>query len=204
MILRDLAEDELPAAAAVLGDGMRDNPLHLRVFGNDPAVRERALTRLFGSALRRVRAKGAVEGAFEEGRLVGVCGRIRPGDCRIGFGEKLRFLPSLLAANPLPAVLRILSWAGAWTDEDPDAAHWHLGPVGVPRSLQGRGIGRELMKSFCGRMDAERSAAYLETDKDANVRFYEKSGFAVVSRRDVVGAPCWFMTRPPKTEEHFS
>ena len=85
------------------------------------------------------------------------------------------------------------------TDEDPDAPHWHLGPVGVLRSRQGSGIGRELMKSFCGRMDAERAAAYLETDKDANVRFYEKSGFQGVGRKDVVGIPCWFMSRTPGT-----
>jgi ribosomal protein S18 acetylase RimI-like enzyme len=196
VILRDLAEEELPAAAALLGDAMRDNPLHLRVFGDDPSLRERALRRLFESALRRVRAKGAVEGAFGEGRLVGVCGRIRPGACRIGFGEKLRFLPSLLATNPWPTVLRILSWAGAWTKEDPDAPHWHLGPVGVLRARQGQGIGRELMKSFCERMDRERAAAYLETDLEANVRFYERSGFALGARRDVVGIPCWFMTRP--------
>lgn len=199
MTLRDLAEGELPAAAAVLGDGMRDNPIHLRVFGDDPAVRERALTRLFESALRRVHAKGVVQGAFEDGRLVGVCGRIRPGDCRIGFGQKLRFLPSLLAANPLPTVLRILSWAGAWGEEDSDAPHWHLGPVGVLRSRQGQGIGRELMASFCATMDAARSVAYLETDNESNVRFYEKSGFAVVSRRSAVGTPCWFMARAPKT-----
>jgi ribosomal protein S18 acetylase RimI-like enzyme len=197
VIFRDLTEEEIPAAAAVLGDGMRDNPLHLRVFGGDPAVRERALRRLFESALRRVRAKGAVEGAFEEGLLVGVCGRIRPGDCQITFGQKLRFLPSLLAANPLSTVLRILSWAGAWAEEDPGAPHWHLGPVGVLRSRQGKGIGRDLMKSFCGRMDGERAAAYLETDRDVNVRFYEKSGFTVTSRKDVVGVPCWFMSRPP-------
>lgn len=199
MTLRDLAEDELPAAAAVLGDGMRDNPLHLRVFGDDPEARERALTRLFGSALRRVHAKGAVEGAFEDGRLIGVCGRIRPGDCRISVREKLRFLPSLMAANPLSTVLRILSWAGAWAKEDPDTSHWHLGPVGVLRCRQGQGVGRELMTSFCARMDEGRSAAYLETDKEANVRFYEKSGFAVVSRRTVVGTPCWFMARPART-----
>lgn len=197
MILREISEPEIPAAAAVLADGMRDNPLHYRVFGDDPLVRERALTRLFEPALRRVRAKGLVEGAFDDGKLVGVCGRIRPGCCRIGFGEKLRFLPSLLAANPLPAVLRILSWAGSWTDEDPDAPHWHLGPVGVLRSRQGSGVGRELMKSFCGRMDAEQAAAYLETDKEANVRFYEKSGFRGVGRKAVVGIPCWFMTRTP-------
>jgi hypothetical protein len=55
------------------------------------------------------------------------------------------------------------------------------------------------MKSFCARMDAAASAAWLETDKEANVRFYEKSGFAVVGRRDAVEIPCWFMARPAKT-----
>jgi len=193
--LRDLTDDDLPAAAAVLGDGMRDNPMHLRVFGADAEARQRALTRLFQAALGRIRSGGSIEGAFEDGRLVALCGRMPPGACRIGLAQKLCFLPSLLAANPLPTVLRIFSWAGAWAKEDPSTPHWHLGPVGVLRSYQGKGIGSALLGAFCARMDLARSDAYLETDKDVNVKFYERAGFKVAQRKDVLGVPCWFMSR---------
>lgn len=195
MNLRDLTDDDLPAAAAVLGDGMRDNPIHVRVFGPDAEARRRALTRLFQAALGRVRNHGSIEGAFEDGRLVALCGRMPPGTCRIGLVQRLCFLPSLLATNPLPAVLRIFSWAGAWGKEDPPTPHWHLGPVGVLRSHQGKGIGGALLGAFCARMDQARADAYLETDKEVNVTFYERAGFKVVQRKDVLGVPCWFMSR---------
>jgi len=194
--LRDLTAQEVPAAASVLGDGLRDNPVHVRVFGDDAVARERALTRLFEGALGRLLEKGAVEGAYRDGRLVGLCGRMPPGRCRIGVAEKLRVLPALLSAHPLPTVFRILSWANAWGKEDPPSPHWHLGPVGVLRSHQGKGIGSALVNAFCARMDQARSEACLETDKDVNVKFYERAGFQIVQRKEIIGVPCWFMSRP--------
>ena len=198
LTIRTLADSEVPAAAAVLGDGMRDNPIHIRAFGEDPADRQRALTQLFESVLRRVRNKGVIEGAFQDGLLVAVCGRLAPGNCRVTLGQKLGFLPALKKGNSWATVFRVLGWAGAWAKRDPDSTHWHLGPVGVLRAEQGKGVGRELLKSFCARMDTDHVAAYLETDKDVNVKIYEKSGFKIVAQEDVIGVPCWYMTRPPR------
>ena len=195
LTLRALADSEVPAAAAVLADGMRDNPIHIRAFGEDPADRKRALTQLFESVLRRVQNKGTIEGAFQDGRLIGVCGRLAPGNCRVTLGQKLNFLPALKKGNSWATVFRVLGWAGAWAKRDPDSAHWHLGPVGVLRAEQGKGVGRELLKSFCSNMDADRVAAYLETDKDVNVKIYEKFGFKVVAQEDIIGVPCWYMSR---------
>jgi len=200
--LRDLTAEELPAAAAVLGNVLRDNPIHIRVFGSNDDVRERALTRLFEGALRRILGHGAIEGAYEDGRLLALCGRMPSGHCRIGFAQKLRFLPSLLSTHPPSTVWRILSWAGAWGKEDPSFPHWHLGPVGVLRAHQGRGVGSALLRSFCSRMDEDQAEAYLETDQETNVAFYERAGFKVDRRKEVIGVPCWFMTRPQAGSPH--
>ena len=53
-----------------------------------------------------------------------------------------------------------------------------------------------LLRVFCERMDGAGEAAYLETDKEINVRFYERFGFEVVGGEEVRGVmPNWFMTR---------
>jgi hypothetical protein len=52
------------------------------------------------------------------------------------------------------------------------------------------------MRAFCARMDAAGEDAYLETDKPANVRFYERFGFKVVGGEEVIGVANWFMMRP--------
>lgn len=46
-------------------------------------------------------------------------------------------------------------------------------------------------------MDGKGTAAYLETDRLANVRLYRRHGFAVVHEATVLGVPNWFMVRPP-------
>ena len=51
------------------------------------------------------------------------------------------------------------------------------------------------MQAFCAKMDAAGEVAYLETDKDVNVRFYERFGFEVVNQEEVLGVTNWFMIR---------
>jgi ribosomal protein S18 acetylase RimI-like enzyme len=57
------------------------------------------------------------------------------------------------------------------------------------------GVGSMLMQVFCKRMDDAGEAAYLETDKEINVRFYEKFGFEVTGEDEVLGVRNWYMFR---------
>jgi ribosomal protein S18 acetylase RimI-like enzyme len=174
---------------------MRDNPIHARAFGTDPAQREQALTRLFAGVLGGHLAKGRILGAFSASALVGVCSMVPPGHCQLSGTDKIRMLPTLIRAGGLGAALRTMTWATAWARHDPPASHWHLGPIGVERVLQGQGIGGQLLRAFCAQMDAGRTMAYLETDKRDNVAIYERFGFQVVGEDRVLGIPNWFMIR---------
>lgn len=200
--VRELSAAETGRAAGVLARGMRDNPLHVQAFGPDPELREQTLTRMFQGVLPHYGPKGVILGAFSAATpetLVGVCGMVRPGRCQPGPGERLRLLPGLVAGSEAGGTARLLSWTGAWSRFDPPEPHWHLGPVGVERHLQGRGIGSALLRAFLARIAGERSAAYLETDKRENVRFYERFGFTVAIEAPVLGVPNWFMIRPEET-----
>jgi ribosomal protein S18 acetylase RimI-like enzyme len=204
--VRELAPAETSCAAGVLARGMRDNPLHVQAFGPDPEAREQTLTRMFQGVLPLYGPKGLVLGAFTSATpgetpetLVGVCGMVRPGRCQPAPGERLRLLPGLVSGSGTGGTARLLSWTGAWSRLDPPEPHWHLGPVGVERHLQGRGIGSALLRAFLARIAGERSVAYLETDKRENVRFYERFGFTVRVEAPVLGVPNWFMIRPEET-----
>jgi len=196
--VRDLGAGQLEEAAGIVGRGMRDNPLHIRAFGDADERRERALARFFLPVLERCLRNGTILGAFRDGRLAGVCAMLPPGRCRITVAEKLRLLPSILRAAPraLPAILR---WTGAWAQRDPAQPHWHLGPVAVDRDIQGTGIGTALLAEFCRRIDALGAAAYLETDKAKNVLFYERYDFETRAQTSVIGVPNWFMIRGKRT-----
>jgi len=51
------------------------------------------------------------------------------------------------------------------------------------------------MERFCKEVDACLAKAYLETDLDKNVRFYEKFGFKVVSESKIFDVKNRYMLR---------
>ena len=199
--IRELTTGDLREAAAVLASGMRDNPLHVEVFGTRSHKREMRLLRVLGHLIVYVHANGQVLGAFLCGKMVGVLGMIAPGRCRPAPTELLRFASVIVASNPPGGVWRVLRWLAAWARIDPSGPHWHVGPFAVRPPYRRRGIGRRLMSRCCQRMDALGASAYLETDLAINVAFYETLGFMVIRQEFVLGVPNWFMNRPPPLQQ---
>jgi ribosomal protein S18 acetylase RimI-like enzyme len=189
-----LAPSDVEEAAGVLSRGMRDNPMHVAAFGDDPGIRQTRLRTLMSAAFRVRDLSHAIVARDEDGATVGVCGMMPPGGCRPDFGQQLSLLPTLLRLGPRTAG-RVSRWLGAWGKRDPETRHWHLGPLAVDKHLQGMGVGGRLMQVFCAQMDAARDDAYLETDKEINVRFYERFGFEVIGEENVLGVNNYFMYR---------
>ena len=193
--IRELSDAETLTAARVLGRGMRDNPIHIQVFGPNADRRERALSLMFAPVLRQQVRKGIVLGALTSGEVVGLTGMVPPGCCQLTIPEKIVILPALFRGSGLKSTLRVLEWTADWSRNDSKSTYWHLGPVAIDRNLQGQGIGSALLNAFCQRIDNHKSAAYLETDKEENVTFYERFGFEVVDQHPVLGIKNWFMFR---------
>lgn len=187
--------DELDDAAALLADGMRDNPLHVKAFGADPRRRHRRLRRFLGQLVTHVHANGSLLGAGVDGEMIGVLGMLRPGRCRPTPWEFLRMGGAIVAGNPPVGVLRIHRWLSAWARHDPVEPHVHVGPLAVAPAWRGRGVGRALMLQCCAHLDAHARVGWLETDLAANVAFYETLGYIVVRREPMLGTTTWFMRR---------
>jgi len=75
----------------------------------------------------------------------------------------------------------------------PAQPHYYLGVLGLDPALQGRGLGMQLLKSFCERSAADPLSAgvYLETASPSNVRFYERAGFEVSGQGSLGEATLW-------------
>lgn len=185
---------ELAQIVGVIARGMRDNPVHIAAFGDDPARRVRRISRLFNLVLPTV-GTSLLTARRADGTIVGVLGMAPPGRCQPTMAQNLSLLPRMVGGIGPGATVRALRWVGAWGALDLAEPHWHLGPVAVDAGVQGQGIGSRLLERFCARMDAEQATAYLETDKPINVRFYERFGFRVVGELEVLGQPNWFMRR---------
>jgi hypothetical protein len=105
-----LDASELEEALGVISRGMRDNPIHIAAFGEDPERRKRSLRRLFGAAFAVMGLhKHMLVARSEEGAIVGVMGMMPPGDSLPGPGQQLRMFPSLLRNGPRAAG-RTMRW----------------------------------------------------------------------------------------------
>jgi len=179
----------------VLARGMRDNPMHIAAFGADADRRERVLARVFGLLFRLTPTQVPLV-AVMDGTIVGVTGVAPPGTCQQRSIKQLLGVPILLSLGPV-TLMRFARWVRAWAKRDLHDAHWHLGPFAVDRELQGHGIGTQILAEHCRRLDEVGGVGYLETDKDVNVRLYQRSGYEVIGEADVIGVHCWYMRRPP-------
>lgn len=190
---------DIAEGIAVLARGMRDNPLHVAAFGDDPDLRRRRIQRIFEGLFSQLGGQRPICARLD-GRIVGFTGDIRPGACRPSVGQRLRMLPALASLGPRSA-LTTLRWIGEWAKHDPERPHSHYGPFGVDADLQGRGIGSRILTAYCERLDQAGEPAYLETDKPENVRLYERFGFEVTGEAEVIGVPNWFMWREARRLE---
>jgi ribosomal protein S18 acetylase RimI-like enzyme len=191
--VRELRDAEIPDAVGVLARGMRDNPIHVAAYGDDPERRLRCHAAVMRGLFRVFDAQEPLV-AIREGTLIGVCGAASSPGCQPTAAQRLRLLPTMAGLGPRTAS-RVGAWLAAWGKHDPSEPHVHLGPVAVDAHLQGGGIGSAMMREHCRRLDETGRIGYLETDKRENVPFYERFGYEVTEEDDVIGVPNWFMRR---------
>ena len=187
--------EEIAEAVAVAARAMSTSPMAVAVLGPDRERCRRHLHRFF-TRLYKLAANQRPIVARLDGRVIASTNDLVGGACRAGSVDKLRSLPALAFTGPRSAI-RAAKWFEDWEHRDPDRPHAHYGPFGVEPELQGQGIGSLVMRFYCERLDANREASYLETEKPQNVALYQRFGFEVIEEAEVLGVPNWFMWREP-------
>lgn len=182
-----MEKSDLQESAKALSIAMLSNPLHVAVFQGKEEARRLAIETMFTGLL--IELPEIVFVAKERENIVGV---MRMKSCD---GNKVVATPD----GPHDATntdWRKYAWLSEWARHEPQEQHWHLGPIGVLPSRQGTGVGTMLMDRFCTEVDACAAKAYLETDLDRNVRFYEKFGFELIAETEIFGVKNRYMIRP--------
>ena len=184
-----MQKNDIQQSAKVLSIAMLNNPHHIGVFQGNGEKERLEIERMFSGLLNNL--PGVVILAKENEKIIGV---MRMKSC---IGSVIDDQDPFENENDFD--WRKSVWFREWAKHDPVEQHWHLGPVGVLPTHQGLGIGTILMDRFCREVDACMAMAYLETDLDKNVRFYEKFGFTVVSECDIFGVNNRYMRRDSQT-----
>ena len=191
--VRALRKEEIPAAAAVTSRALADSPSSVAIYGEDRLV---ALAGLHGELVPYLQLLPPPQMAALVGDCVVAAAVIAPpGGC---LGAFLAGQVAELLRAPLPPLgdpTRAHVFWGHWAEADPAEDHWHVGPLGVEPGYQGRGLGGAVMGALCGWLDDGGRVAWLETDKERNVRFYAGLGFEVADKATILGVETWYMRR---------
>ncbi len=199
-------------AAGVLSRAFVDDPLinALVPEPREPVERARRLAGLFAVVLKLQRGDGQpVFGVFEAGRLIAAA--VVEGTMHAAAGATVA--SGLLS---LPAMVRAVGWGGVrrairlvdtLTRNHPARPHLYLNILGVEPSFQGRHCGiailnhlRELVQAR-----ADLDGVYLETATEANVAYYTRNGYEVISEFYPLGVRMWRMfqaRRDPAVTSH--
>lgn len=178
-------QNDIRQAAKTLSIAMLDNPHHMGVLLGNGEKERLEIEKMFSDLFNNL--PGVVFLAKENETIIGV---MRMKSC---IGKVMD--DSGLVEDENDIGWRKSVWFKEWAMHDPVEQHWHLGPIGVLPTHQGLGVGSMLMDRFCREVDACRATAYLETDLDINVRFYEKYGFKVVAESEIFGVKNRYMLR---------
>ncbi len=192
IVVSGMRPEELPQAAKLLGRAYRDNPLTFALLGDDTDIRTHTDEVVFGIRMSVMQPPPLV--VREGNRVVGVCGFDPPGGSKMTPDDGRKAMEAYAVVPGAPG--KLMQVLAAWGQFTPKEPHWNLGPVGVDVDRHGQGIGSAMVRAFCEFMDAQRAAAFLETDTEKNVRLYERLGFETIHHADILDVPMWFMWRP--------
>lgn len=178
--------NEIQESAKTLSIAMLNNSLHIAVLKGNQEKQRAKIESMFIDLFHN--NPGITYIAKEGRRIVGV---MRMKSCSGSTSKKKN--PDKCEETDIDDRIKI--WHQEWSANDPKEQHWHLGPIGVIPTHQNKGIGSMLMTIFCNEVDKCAAKAFLETDLDKNVSFYEKYGFKVVRTSNIFGVESRYMAR---------
>lgn len=116
-----------------------------------------------------------------------------------------KLTPKETAAEALPFLPEGLFQLGKLTRLDtaikakwPVEPHWYLSVLSVSPESQGKGHGSALIRPGLKMADQQGVGAWLETQRQSNIGFYERFGFEMAGQIEVDGNPLWMMWRPAR------
>lgn len=194
MLVRKLEQGDVEATAAVLARAMDDDPAYRFLFPRGEE-RTRGLTDFFARNLRTHLTYRCTYVGVADGAVVATVTLRPPEGFDISLLTMLRrgLLPFALT-HGRRAVQRLLLLKSTYDALETRLAdgesNWLLRMMAVDPSVQGRGLGTELVNRVLSDLDTAHGTKHppllvLTTHTPRNVTFYERSGFSVARVEDV-------------------
>ncbi len=199
IVVRPVEKADFDELSAVLARAFEDDPIFAWLLP-EPSTRLRRLTALYRAFVPRIAAIGFAETTTTE-KLQGGAIWMGPEKWEPPTTAMLGAVPGMLKAAGVSAVMKLMAGMSAIAKAHPkDQPHWYLSGLATDPAHQRSGVGTALVSPKLEVCDREGLPAYLETQKEANVPYYERFGFRVRSEMDLPkgGPHLWLMWRDPQ------
>ena len=201
-----IVSSQVPTVARLLAHAMDEDPAYRFLFPR-AAERPRGLADFFGRNLRTHLPHRCTYVLTDSDEIVATVTVRPPGGVSISLLTMLRrgLLP-FAVRNGARAVRRLLVLKRMYDDLEKQIAlghaYRHVHMMAVAPHLQGRGLGTHMLEralDLSASSEARFLPVVLTTHTERNVVFYQRSGFALASRREVAPGgdayPVWSMHR---------
>jgi ribosomal protein S18 acetylase RimI-like enzyme len=175
-----------------------DEPVSVAVYKNfSPDRRVRALTVDFTAEISLCLRKGYPLQVNGNGKVIAVAVIYPPGTYPLTASDQWMLLIKSFLGNGFYNIRGWMEWLGEVDNAHPKEPHYYLEYLGVEPEQQGKAIGSALLQHLVDKADEEQVGCYLENANPRNNSFYQRFGFKVISEKEIIGVPSWFMWRPP-------
>ena len=185
-------------AARVLARAFVDDPVSVACFRNfSPDRRVSALIVDFTAELSVCVRRGYPIQVNEDGKVIAVAVIYPPGAYPLPVLDQWLLLIKSILGNGFYDVSPWMRWLAEVDQLHPKEAHYYLEYLGVEPEQHGKAVGSTILRHLINKADEKHVGCYLENANLRNVPFYQRFGFQIVSEKEIIGVPTWFMWRPP-------
>jgi GNAT superfamily N-acetyltransferase len=188
-------------AAQVLGRAFADEPVSVEVLKKfTPEKRIQALTNDFSDEILLCIRKGCPVQVNGNGTVVAAAVIYPPGAYPLpGFHQWMLLVKSYVK-NGFYDIRGWMKWLEEADKMHPSEPHYYLEYVGVEPEHQRKGLGTAIVQHMVDKADELNVGCYLENANPYNLPFYQRFGFQVISEKEVIGIPAWFMWRASRNQ----
>jgi ribosomal protein S18 acetylase RimI-like enzyme len=191
-----MKQSEAETVEEIMSYAYLDNPSHVAIFQGKSETERRIQEEIFKNLFNNNPQETYI--AKHKGQILGF---IRSQNCTGISASKTPFVKEEFDRFTNTKIERLTlderrkCRRMVWGKHHPLTLHSHLGPFGVLPDFQGKGIGSELLKGYCARVDRAGLASYLETETEGNVRLYQRFGFETLATDYALKVKNYFMWR---------
>jgi ribosomal protein S18 acetylase RimI-like enzyme len=185
-------------AAQVLARAFVDDPVSVACFRNfSPGRRVSALIVDFTAEELVCVRRGYPIQVNDDGKVIAAAVIYPPGSYPLPVVDLWLLLIKSILGNGLYDISPWLRWLAEVDQLHPKEAHYYLEYLGVEPEQQGKAVGSAILQHLINKADREHVGCYLENANQRNIPFYQRFGFQIMSEKEIIGIPSWFMWRPP-------